>query len=202
MDSLRRARATKADIESNLAILKPTKKASSGRKRVEDDEENHLIKKMRQEDHMEWGAIATYLNDERERRSEPATMTAAAVYSRFVRNGPRIAIANGEIGFDPQDYMHLRHPNRYLSGKPVAANARPNKRGREEQAGQIKGNIRPKGNYKEDMAELSSVDKTELLLDAVSDIEKHFWAMVADQLEKSSGKLYDPMAIQARYHQI
>lgn len=36
------------------------------------------------------------------------SLTEAAVYGRFVRNGPRIAQANGE-DFNPSDYMHLKN---------------------------------------------------------------------------------------------
>lgn len=95
----KRARKIKARVEESLMMLKPSDRAS----RVLSDPENHAIKRMRQDDSMEFTAIAAHLNKERAERGEPQTMTAASVYSRFVRNCPRIAAAQGETGFDTKD---------------------------------------------------------------------------------------------------
>ena len=95
----KRARKIKARVEKSLRMLKPSDRAS----RVLSDPENHAIKRMRQDDKMEFTAIAEYLNKERAQRGEPQIMTAASVYSRFVRNCPRIAAAQGETGFDTKD---------------------------------------------------------------------------------------------------
>jgi hypothetical protein len=64
---------------------------------------------------MSWHAIANHLNGERLKRGEPANLTSPAVYSRFVRNGPPVAAALGEVGFDPKDYMRLRNPSQTLA---------------------------------------------------------------------------------------
>ena len=102
LDGLKRARALKAQISKSLKILGP-KPMRLRAHTVEEDPDNQAIKRMRQEDLMEWGAIATHLNKERLERGEPTNWTAAAVYSRFVRNAPRIAAAQGEVGFNPRD---------------------------------------------------------------------------------------------------
>lgn len=95
----KRARKIKARVEESLMMLKPSGRTS----KVLSDPENHAIKRMRQDDNMEFTAIAEHLNKERAERGEPQIMTAASVYSRFVRNCPRIAAAQGETGFDTKD---------------------------------------------------------------------------------------------------
>jgi hypothetical protein len=111
LDGLKRARGIKATINKRLSILKP--KTMRARPRtVEEDPDNQAIKTMRQEHNMSWEAIVAHLNNERLERGEPQTWTSAAVYSRFVRNAPRIAAAHGEIGFSPRDCKW--HPKLHL----------------------------------------------------------------------------------------
>lgn len=113
LDGLKRAREIKKQINKSLDILAP--KRIRGRTRtVEEDPDNQAIKIMRQEHNMSWEAIVADLNRKRLERGEPQTWTSAAVYSRFVRNAPRIAAAQGEYGFRPQDcelYQHLLFKN-------------------------------------------------------------------------------------------
>ncbi|KAF2101327.1 hypothetical protein NA57DRAFT_19805, partial [Rhizodiscina lignyota] len=79
------------------------------RVRPEHDPENIEIKNMRQYEHLSWTEICRILNDERVRNGQIPDLSEAAVYSRFVRNAPRIAAQQGDDGFDPKDYMHLKN---------------------------------------------------------------------------------------------
>jgi hypothetical protein len=74
---------------------------------VEQDPENHEIKRLRQEERLSWNAIANILNVERIKHGGEPTHTDASVYSRFVRNGPRIAQMQGET-LNPKEWMHLK----------------------------------------------------------------------------------------------
>ncbi|KAF2713176.1 hypothetical protein K504DRAFT_132750 [Pleomassaria siparia CBS 279.74] len=213
-DGLLRARQLKATLPSNLGGGFPPK---NPKRRVEDDPENQLIKTLRQTHQMEWTAIANHLNEERLKRGEPPTMTQPSVYSRFVRNAPRIAAANGEVGFDPKDYMYLRHPHHYPNtalmggGDSVSATSgavggpgglnmgASRKRGRGDMEKELVGNIRKKSVLAEECAELEKADKTELLVQAVDTIDRNFWIFVADELERTTGKLYDTKVLCARY---
>ncbi|KAH7128659.1 hypothetical protein B0J11DRAFT_484719 [Dendryphion nanum] len=110
------ASGTDPTSPTTLSPIPLTSPASSKRRRlpVETDPENILIKTLRTEHSMDWTSIANYLNRERQKRGEPQTMTQPAVYSRFVRNAPKIAQVNGEVGFDVKDFMYLRHPHYYI----------------------------------------------------------------------------------------
>ncbi|KAF2870567.1 hypothetical protein BDV95DRAFT_607725 [Massariosphaeria phaeospora] len=206
-DGLKRARALKAEIENNISVLKQNKKAFKARRRVEDDPENQRIKELRQDHKMDWTAIANYLNEERLKNGQAPVCTQASVYSRFVRNAPRIAASKGEVGFDPKDYMHLRHPHRYAHNEPnnmFVETGRTNiKRIKDPgDAKELAGNVRKRSKLHEDAAELETVDKTNLLMEAVATVERNFFVFVADELERTTAKLYDPRAIESRYHAI
>jgi hypothetical protein len=203
-DGLQRARAMKADINTAFIIRQP-KKSVTSRCRVEEDPINHLIKTLRQDHQMGWDAIATYLNEERLKRGEPGGFTSPAVYSRFVRNGPRIAALNGEVGFDPKDYMHLRNPaqkpNTISQGFVLGA-GRKRVRRQENEDQELKGSVRTKSKLSQQARELEQADMTEALVRAVSTVEQNFWTFVADELERNTAKMFDARACESRYHSI
>jgi ribosomal protein L18E len=202
MDGLKRTRAIKVEIENNIAILKPQDK-KTGNKHVEDDPENQLIKSLRQEQSMSWNDIANYLNQERRNRGEAASFTDAAVYSRFVRNAPRIAAAVGEVGFDPKDYMHLRNPNQYTSGEGTGMISKAGKKRIKnyDNAKELEANMRKQVKVDEN-SELETAEKTEQLMQAVAKVERNFWKFVADEMERSTTKFYPANALASRYHAI
>ncbi|KAJ4353538.1 uncharacterized protein N0V89_005268 [Didymosphaeria variabile] len=215
LDGLKRARDIKHQIEKNLNIL--GRKSMRVRTRtVEEDPDNQTIKTMRAEHHMSWQAIVTHLNNERLKRGEPQTWTSAAVYSRFVRNAPRIAAAQGEIGFSPQDYMHLRkpesHPAAQLPGalnKPSgykfgAGGGRKRVRDTEHAAQDLADNLRHKcaDTLSEQAKMLEHSDMTGLMMEAVATVEQEFWGTVANALEKKTGKYFDPKVLESRYHSV
>jgi hypothetical protein len=121
---------------------------------------------------MAWSDIARALNEKRARAGRPATLTEAAVYGRFVRNGKRIAEATGEA-FNPSDYMHLKHP------KPAAKNVRS-------------AEATPK--FSEEM--------DELLVRAVDTTTKRFWRHVADELQVTGGMYFSEAVLQKRFNTI
>ncbi|KAF2658174.1 hypothetical protein K491DRAFT_593447 [Lophiostoma macrostomum CBS 122681] len=191
----KRARTTKSPLET---VLGTSKKTAGPRKRVEDDPENIEIMRLRCENRMTWLAIANHLNAQRALHGLPNTLTEPAVYSRFVRNSPRIAIANGEVGFDPKDFMHLRHPHYY-------PNQRLETGGHASIPKDIKNNYRPRmGKIDENAAlkeceELQSRERTEMLLRAAGRVEREFWGYVADELERECGTLYHAKVLESVY---
>lgn len=75
----------------------------NSRKRMpEHDPENYEIKRLRQDERLQWGDIARTMNEQRVKEGKVPTWTGPAVYGRFVRNGPRIAQMQGET-FNPKD---------------------------------------------------------------------------------------------------
>ena len=90
---------------------------SAGRRPVEQDPENHEILRLRIKESYSWQLIADELNDAREESGHSRDWTSAAVYGRFVRNGPKIAAMTGEE-LNTKDYMHLKNEKKKRP-KPV-----------------------------------------------------------------------------------
>jgi len=158
---------------------------------------------------MTWQVIVNYLNLKRLERGEPGNLTSQAVYSRFVRNSPRVAAALGEVGFDPKDYMHLRNPTQdpSSSGRGSgfgigAGRKRVRHEGNEEL--ELKNNLRKKRTLAEDARELGKEHMSEMLVRAVAVVERNFWTFVADELHRSSAQEYtfDPWACESRFRAI
>jgi len=147
--------------------------AIAPRKRApEYDPENYEIKRMRVEESRSWGDIARMLNDRRIANGQTPSLTEAAVYGRFVRNGPRIAAAHGE-DFNPSDYMHLRNVKASLEAAPPKA-----------------------------PVEKFSAQHDALLVEAHHEVQQGFWDAVADRLQEKSGKKFTPEQCAKRYQQL
>ncbi|KAI4958767.1 hypothetical protein J4E86_004373 [Alternaria arbusti] len=204
MDGLKRAKATKAEVENNISVLMPQDKKTSTRPSVEEDPDNILIKTLRQDQKLLWSEIASHLNKERLSKGEPATFTDAAVYSRFVRNAPRIATSVGEIGFDPKDYMHLRNPNQYSNAEGTGVLSKAGKKRIKDfnNATELKDNLRHAVPSEVHENDLETPQMTEQLMDAVAKCERNFWKYVADELERATAKMYDAEKLSERYHAI
>ncbi|CAG5152777.1 uncharacterized protein ALTATR162_LOCUS2910 [Alternaria atra] len=204
MDGHKRARAIKSEIENNISVLMPQDKKTSTRRNDKEDLENNIIKTLRQEQKLTWNEIANYLNQERLNKGEAATFTDAAVYSRFVRNAPRIATSVGEIGFDPKDYMHLRHPNQYTQTEGTGGISKAGKKRVKnyDNATELKANIRQLVAAEVQDNGLDDAEKTEQLMEAVAKCERNFWKYVADEMERATTKMYDPEVLASRYHAI
>jgi hypothetical protein len=204
MDGHKRARAIKSEIENNISVLMSQDKKTSTRRNDKEDPENIIIKTLRQEQKLTWNEIANYLNQERLNKGEAATFTDAAVYSRFVRNAPRIATSVGEIGFDPKDYMHLRHPNQYTQAEGTGGISKAGKKRVKnyDNATELKANIRQLVAAEVQDDGLEDAEKTEQLMEAVAKCERNFWKYVADEMERATTKMYDPEVLASCYHAI
>jgi hypothetical protein len=204
MDGLKRAKVTKAEIENNISVLLPQDKKTSIRPNVEEDPEDIIIKTLRQEQKLPWSEIANYLNQERRNKGKAAIFTDAAVYSRFVRNSPRIATSVGEVGFDPKDYMHLRHPNQYSQAQGTGSVSKAGKKRIKDfnNITELKANVRQAVSPEVHDDDLETPQMTEQLMDAVAKCERNFWKYVADELERATAKMYDADRLASRYHAI
>jgi hypothetical protein len=203
MDGLKRARAIKAAIKDNIALLQSPGQTTSSDHHVKDDPEDQLIKTLREDQKMSWTDIANNLNEERRKRGDAANFIDAAVYSRFVRNTTRTATPIGEMGFDPKDYQHLRNPNQYTKTEGTGTLSKAGKKRIKNynNAKELEANIRQQVQV-DTHGELETAEKTEQLMQAVAKVERNFWVLVADEMERSTTKFYPPDVLASRYHAI
>lgn len=204
MDEHKRARSLKTSIEKHLSIQHNPDEPPTSKQHIDEDRENRLIKTLRFEQAMDWKDIASVLNKWRLGRGEAGDLTESAIYSRFVRNYPRTATAVAEIGFQPKDYIHLRYPNQYTQA--TEGSGTPSKAGKKriknfENATELKDNMRKRVKA-EDHGELNTAEKTEQLVKAVAKVERNFWLLVADEMERVTTKMYEPEELESRYHAI
>jgi hypothetical protein len=202
-DGLTRARAIKAQIENNIPVLQAPDKITLARPTTDDDKENQEIKTLRADQNKGWAEIASYLNIDRLNRGEAANLTAQAVYSRYVRSSPKVPIPVNELGFDPKDYQHLRHPNQYstLEGTGMISKAGKKRVKNYDNAKELESNMR-KTVAEDEYGDLETAEKTEQLMEAVAKVERNFWTLVADELERATTKLYPAGRLADRYHAI
>ncbi|KAF2742111.1 hypothetical protein M011DRAFT_481989 [Sporormia fimetaria CBS 119925] len=180
----------------------PVTPVPNKRPRVEDNPLNYLVKTLRQHQGMSWDQICAIVNDQRPPGSD--IFTPAAAYSRFVRNAPILARASGEVGFDPKDYMHLRHPHHYpTAGFLGNADSRLTQHMKRNPHGlpkEMRGNVR--SNKVDDESELESEVRQGMLKQAFQIAADNFWTVVADHMEKASGVLFTPEVLQRKYTEI
>ncbi|KAF1838900.1 hypothetical protein BDW02DRAFT_304531 [Decorospora gaudefroyi] len=201
MDSLKRARVLKAEITTNISVLTPQdEKPTPTRPNPDQDAEDLTIQTLRRDKNQTWTTIATHLNASRLKRGEPASLDPSAVYSRYLLSTPRIASPVSEIGFHPKDYVHLRHPNQTAMSLSKAGKKRVKNY---DNATELRANLRQRA---EDLEEVvvgeRGVEMVEQLVLAVGKVERNFWILVADELERSTTRLYDPEELAALYHSI
>ncbi|KAH9870870.1 hypothetical protein J1614_006442 [Plenodomus biglobosus] len=204
MEGLERARAIKREIERNISVLQPEAKQTEMFYNSQEDPENLLIKKLRDDQKMKWSDIAKQLNDARRERDEPADFTDQKIYGRYIQTNARIFLPIREIGFDPRDYNHLRIPQKDTQSGPFLNNISKNAKKRIKDPRnpvELKANLRQV--VENDAAtELETSEKTEQLLKAVAKVERNFWILVADEMERATTKLYDAGMLAERYHAI
>lgn len=202
---MKRARILKEEVEAKLAVLQPDLVTAAAPRDISTDPENQLIKTLRENEQMAWGEIAAQLNSERAQREEAPTFTAQTVYSRYATMAPRTATAVHEIGFDTRDYMHLRNPTQFSSTRKGSKTSVVSKAGKKRvkdyhNATELKANMRQLADGGKDG--LESPERMEQLVKAVAKIERNFWTLVADEMERSTARLYEPEALKERYHAI
>lgn len=203
MDELERVRVMKREIENNVSVLVPENEKTWTRRHCNEDAENALIQSLRLEKKLKWGEIADYLNRKRQDAGEAASLTEAKLYSRFVLHTTRTAVPVGEVGFSAKDYMHLRHPEQFVEGgRQFPVSKAGKKRIKDYEHGrELRANMRqPVG--EEAQGDLQTVEKTEQLVEAVAKVERNFWKLVADEMERATTKLYKPEELASRYHAI
>ncbi|KAH7385516.1 hypothetical protein DE146DRAFT_210052 [Phaeosphaeria sp. MPI-PUGE-AT-0046c] len=199
MEGVKRARDIKNEIEMNIALLQPRENITTSRPDPEEDPEDQRIRTLRNEQKMDWTDISDRLNEERLARGEAATFTSSTVYSRFVRLTAITATPMGEIGFHPKDYAHLHQAR--MSSK-AASKGKGQKRVKDyDNPKELDVNMRQQVSDKE-YEELETPEKSEQLMQAVAKVERNFWLLVADEMERSTTRLYSPTALADRYHAI
>jgi hypothetical protein len=99
--------------------------------------------------------------------------------------------------------MHLRHPNQYTAGEGTGIISKAGKKRVKnyDNAKELEANVR-KQVSEDGQEDLKTSEKTELLMEAVAKVERNFWVLVADEMERSTTKLYPPQALASRYHSI
>ncbi|KAF2837253.1 hypothetical protein M501DRAFT_937950 [Patellaria atrata CBS 101060] len=154
----------------------------------EDDPENHLIKHLRVVKRMSWNGIVRHMNHERIKAGKEPSFTEAAVYGRFVRNGPRIAAREGDTDFDPRDYMHLRvkeKERRFLTG-----------------GGWGRGKMKDGEAEGDTFQEKWNARMDEILVEAYGEVTEELWVIVARRLADKTGMRFSAEGVAKRFHQI
>ncbi|KAL6703398.1 hypothetical protein ACN47E_009740 [Coniothyrium glycines] len=203
MDSLKHARAMKADMESIIPSPRPQDETNTTRRKFSDDPEVALIKELRRNQQMSWGEIVKHLNEERIKMGGPPSLTAQLVYSKYAYSTPCIATAVDEIGFKPKDYMHLRQPVHDDSTVGLASISKAGKKRVKnyDDATELKSNVRQVLDA-EDGDSLDGPVQCEQLVEAVAKVQRNFWVLVADEMERATTKLYDPDTLAKQYYSI
>jgi len=210
-----RARALKATISACLTILHPLAEQSKTLQPPSSDRELQLIKKLRSEKGMKWADIAAQLNRAREEAGEAPIHTASSTYSRFVVAAPTTATPVAEIGFNTKDYMHLRNPHQYYVAPASAAAAAASRKGKTQpisrlgkkrvrnydNATELKSNVRQRATL-EQVEELRGPVRTQMLVEALAKVERNFWKLVADEMERTGTTLYEEEELAKRWHEL
>ncbi|KAI8941864.1 hypothetical protein NX059_003062 [Plenodomus lindquistii] len=204
MEGLERARAIKAEIKDYIPVLQPQANKNTMRHTPQEDPENVLIKTLRDEEKMKWSEIVKRLNSDRREREEPVDFTDQKVYGRYVQTNASIVFPIREIGFDPHDYLHLQSKTQGAEGGPILGSISKNARKRLKNPlnpTELKANLRQVVEM-DKAKDLETPEKSEQLMRAVERVERNFWVLVADEMERATTKLYDPETLAERYHAI
>lgn len=155
------------------------------RKRPEDDPENYRIMKLRTQDHLSWSDIASVMNAARTEQGLEPSYTEAAVYGRFVRNGPKVATATGEQGFDPKDWMHMKKTGTVAGGE---GGRRAGRLGTSRWAGKT-------FTAQENM-------ENGVLEQLVDEVKGEVWDIVAERMERHVGGMWSAERCKKRYNDV
>ncbi|KAF2998944.1 hypothetical protein E8E13_006636 [Curvularia kusanoi] len=231
-ESFKLARALKAEVLQNVAILQPAD-ASPSEPGPTFTAADKLITELRSED-LSWGDITAQLNSDCVSAGEAPTWTEAAAYSRFILQSSTTHTPVREIGFEPRDYAHLKN----AGSKPETDHRLGKKRVKDFQnATELSANVRTpaiivgvggvstvvrakqnkkgkgkaKTAVKEEVrrnggAEASTIKVddvlAETLMRAVAKVERNFWVFVADEVEREAGAYVEPKDLERIFHEI
>ena len=209
--ALIRARALKATVSMAPSILAPPADQPTTLLPPSSDSELQLIKKLRSEQNMKWSDIAAQLNAARSEHGEAPIYTSSNTYSRFVLATPKLPTPVGEIGFHTKDYVHLRNPHQYYVSRTATRTAKSktlpvSKAGKKriknyDNATELKANVRQRATD-EQVEELQGPVRTQMLVEAVAKVERNFWKLVADEMERMGTTLYDEEVLAKRWHEL
>lgn len=110
--------------------------------------------------------------------------------------------------------MYLRHPATHPAAElPGALNdpsgysfgaggGRKRVRDSEHAEKDLEDNVRHRcaGTLSEQAQILEQTWMTEEMMEAVAEMENRFWGHVASEMEKKTGKFFDPKVLESRYH--
>ncbi|CAE7026985.1 hypothetical protein P3342_005894 [Pyrenophora teres f. teres] len=221
--SLLRARALKSSVSTAPAVLTRQTQLPAA---LSSDPELHLINTLRNDKGLKWADIATQLNAAREKRGEATIWNPASVYSRYILAAPMTATPVGEIGFDARDYVHLRNPGQFYvkpdsstptagastptadassSSKPTPGTSIP-RAGRKrvkdyDNATELKANMRQHATA-EEVEELQGEVRTQMLVEAVAKVERNFWKLVADEVDRVGGVYFEGDVLAERWFEL
>jgi hypothetical protein len=188
MDIPSRSRDSKADeVEGTTRVQRRVKAGDHDHNNLFTSEDQ-LIKTLRDQNAMSWADIAYFINNQRERRNQPAILDVAAVYSRYVLATASTAHPVKEIGFHAKDFNKLRQP---AQGKRVK---------NLDHAKEVTTNLRKA--LEDSDQELRSEQRTEQLLEAVGRVERGFWDFVADEMERITGGYWKAEELERRYREV
>lgn len=189
--------------------------ASAANKKAEDPEVT-LIKTMRNKYSKSWAEVVTSLNLARVKRSEEPNWTTSSAYSAYILATPLTATPAAEIGFTPKDYMHLRYPNE--AGDPASvihsSSANPigltggvsraaKKRVKDwNNIKELETNVRKTVSKEEEKEELKKQEMQVLLRDAKQRVQRNFWVLVADEMERKGARLYSAEGLAKKWKEM
>jgi hypothetical protein len=182
MESHERARELKQKVLDNCAILHPRHECANAEERREEDPETSLIKRLREKG-TKWEIIANVLNQMHDKNDTTETWTPTHVYSRFMSSTTATASTAKEIGFDTKDYAYLHDSGdaeRSQAGRKRVKNC--------ANATELAANVRSPGEVEEQREELQTSEMTTQLMAAVAVVDRNFWTLVADELEKRTAR--------------
>jgi hypothetical protein len=196
MEGYDRARELKQRITDDCAILHPRHECTSAEERRKEDPEISLIKQLREKG-TKWTKIANILNQMHDENDLTETWTPNRAYSHFMSSTTPTASTAKGIGFDTKDYGYLQDiddAERSQAGRKRVKNC--------ANATELAANVRSPGEVGEQREELQTSEMTKQLMGAVAVVDRNFWALVADELERKTARYYAPEELARRFHEV
>jgi hypothetical protein len=196
MEGHDRARELKQKVLDDCAILHSRHECANAEERRKEDPEISLIEQLREKG-TKWATIANILNQTHNKNDMTETWTPTQVYSRFMSSTTATASTAKEIGFDTKDYAYLYGPGdaeRSQAGRKRVKNC--------ANATELAANVRSPGEVEEQREELQTSEMTTQLMGAVAVVDRNFWTLVADELERRTARYYAPEELALRFHEV
>ena len=190
-------REFKEEIQNNAAILHRKCARTNFETRLEGDSDISLIRQLR-EIGKKWGTIANILSQIHDEDSSTEAWTPTRVYSHLISSMTATASRAREVGFDTRDYAHLHNP-----GDAVERSTAGRKRVKNStNATELAANVRDAGILEQQREELLTPEVTQQLMSAVAVVDRNFWSLVADELERRTARYYAPHELAEQFHEI